>query len=162
VPGIKSIRAVSRYVIVLTLPMGIALAWLVDALQVRARTVGHVLLVLVVGVAATEQVSSRGGYGKAKELSRLQALAAQLPKDCSAFYVTSPPTATSSNVEVQIDAMFVSQLTGVPTLNGYSGQAPKDWDGLFFVRSADYPGHVQHWITTHALSGRMCALADPQ
>ncbi len=161
VPGIKSIRAVSRYVIVLTLPMGIALAWLIDALQPRLRVLGQVALVLLVGVAAFEQVSTRAGYDKATEIRRLNALAAQLPKDCDVFYVTAPPIGNATNVSLQIDAMFVAQLTGIPTLNGYSGQAPKDWDGVFFVRSADYPGHVRQWVQSHGVQGRVCALADP-
>ena len=161
VPGIKSIRAVSRYVIVLTLPIGIVLAWSLDALQTRVRPIGQVVLLILVAVAALEQVGKREGFDKATENARLQALAGKLPKDCKAFYITSPQSAPSSNVSVQIDAMFVAQLTGVPTLNGYSGQAPRDWDGLFFVRSADYPGHVQNWISTHNIAGPVCQLDDP-
>ena len=44
VPGIKSIRAVSRYVLVLALPLAIVLAWMTDALQARLRWRGQIAL----------------------------------------------------------------------------------------------------------------------
>ncbi len=161
VPGIKSIRAVSRYPIVLTLPMAVALAWALDSLLARARLPGRVALAALVALAAVEQVGTRQGYDKAHEAARLTALAAQLPKDCQAFYLISPKDAHSSLVSAHIDAMFVAQLTGVPTLNGYSGQEPRDWRGLFFLRDAAYPGHVAAWARQHDLRGKLCALTDP-
>ncbi len=161
VPGIKSIRAVSRYPIVLALPIGLALAWTLDALVARASRASRLALVLLVAFGALEQVGTRQGFDKAAETARLQALAVQLPKDCRAFYVTSPVNARSTLVSVHIDAMFVAQLTGVPTLNGYSGQEPPNWRGLFFLRDPAYLGFVAHWVRMHGLRGKLCALADP-
>ena len=91
----------------------------------------------------------------------MELLAQPVPKDCRAFYVTSPVNARSTLVSVHIDAMFVAQLTGVPTLNGYSGQEPPNWRGLFFLRDPAYLGFVAHWVRMHGLRGKLCALADP-
>ena len=101
------------------------------------------------------------GYDKAKEATRLHTLAAQLPQDCAAFYMTSPANGRASLVSVHIDAMFVAQLTGVPTLNGYSGQEPKGWAGLYYVRAADYREQVRAWVQAHGVRGRVCELANP-
>ena len=161
VPGVKSIRAVSRYAIVLTLPMGIGLAWALDGLLLRVRRSGRLALTLLVAFAALEQVGARQGYDKAKEATRLHTLAAQLPQDCAAFYMTSPANGRASLVSVHIDAMFVAQLTGVPTLNGYSGQEPKGWAGLYYVRAADYREQVRAWVQAHGVRGRVCELANP-
>jgi hypothetical protein len=162
VPGIKSIRAVSRYVIVLALPMGVAFAWVLDALMPRLRLPAQLAMGLLVAFAALEQVGTRYGYDKAAETQRLETLAAQLPKDCRAFYLTSPTTSRASMVSLQIDAMFVAQLTGVPTLNGYSGQEPKGWAGLYYLHAPGYREFAYAWALTHAVRGRLCELNDPQ
>ncbi len=160
VPGIKSIRAVSRYVIVLALPMAIALAWALDALLTRVRMPGRVALAALVTLAALEQVGTRDGYDKAQAAARIQTLAARLPQGCAAFYVTAPQVDPVLNVSRHIDAMLVAQRTGVPTLNGYSGQAPKDWSGVFQIGDPAYEQHVAAWVQARGVRGRICALPD--
>jgi hypothetical protein len=164
VPGIKSVRAVARYVIVVALPLGIGLAYALDALLAQAREAHKpwqvAALTGLAALALVEQVGTRQGYDKAREWARLQRLAAQVPDDCAAFYLTSRADSTLSLPELQIDAMFAAQLRGIPTLNGYSGQDPKDW-GLFQVREPGYEDRVHAWVQQRKVQGKVCAVADP-
>ena len=167
VPGIKSVRAVARYAVVVALPLSVALAFVLDALLNRARrwrgrqrTVRTALLIAVAAAALLEQAGERLGYSKANELARLHRLAAQLPANCAAFFITSPLKSKLSRTEVQIDAMLVAQLRNIPTLNGYSGQDPQGWH-LFEVREPEYPALVQQWVRERHVPGLICELHDP-
>ncbi|MSP93286.1 MAG: hypothetical protein EXR79_16080 [Myxococcales bacterium] len=167
VPGIKGIRAVARYVVVLALPISIGLALALDGLLARAgrlpahrRRWAQFGLVGLAALALVEQAGTRQGYDKQRELARLDRLAARLPAGCDAFYITSHPASKLSNTEVQIDAMFVAQRTGVPTLNGYSGQDPKGWK-LYFIREPAYLSLVNTWVQERHVAGLVCRLDDP-
>jgi hypothetical protein len=55
------------------------------------------------------------------------------------------------------DAMFVSMLRGVPTLNGRSGKSPPGWP-LEEITAPDYEEKVQKWVASHKLDRRICRL----
>ena len=73
-----------------------------------------------------EQASLLPSYDKADARGRITSIAASLPSHSSTFYFTgSNPL---ENNQLHIDAMWASLQTGVPTLNGYSGNTPNGWD----------------------------------
>jgi hypothetical protein len=55
-----------------------------------------------------------------------------------------------SATDVQIDAMLLSAVRGIPTLNGYSGANPPSW-GLYKVRSPNYEQYVWDWAKRSGL-----------
>ena len=166
VPGAQGIRAVSRFMIVAALPMSVAFAFAVEcAQQWMGRHAGrHAALVALVAGGVFEQFSSGEGefYSIRAENARLQRLAAKLPDGCAAFYVTAhrpgdQPLDSFQNQQWMHDAMLVSILRGVPTLNGRSGKSPPDW-ALREVTAPDYKAKVQEWIARHKLAGKICSL----
>ena len=60
------------------------------------------------------------------------ALAGAIRRDCGAFLFTPLAGAGAGRSgfehgKHQLDAMWAELVTGVPTVNGYSGNAPPDW-----------------------------------
>ena len=162
-PGGGAIRAVSRYVIFLTLPMSIAFAYgLQKALQFaagrRALTVA-VLLVAAFGVFEQFGVPKVNGTGfsTSVEEAYLKTMAARLPADCTAFYVAPGPNARHSTAEYQYDGMMISSVSRVKTLNASSSLFPRDWN-LYFVKNPDYEANVRNWIISQRITGTVCRL----
>lgn len=167
VPGGGSIRAVSRYVIFLALPLSIFIAFAFQALLERIgevtkpamRRVLMVLLFLWGGVMVLEQVGlpPYPAFSKSEDLNRLEYLSEKLPAQCNAFYVEVDPRLPYDATNLQIDAMLLSAVRGIPTLNGYSGANPKDWN-LYRVRSPRYHEYVQDWINENHVEGPVYGL----
>ena len=169
-PGAKAIRAMSRYVIFLTLPMAIAFAFALDygiaqiaSQKMRLRkAVLIVALVLISSIGVFEQfgVFKIGGTGFSKriETAYLNAMAGKLSHDCAAFYVTVKPDENHGAAEYQYDAMLIAVMTGVPTLNGSSSQFPPGWFGLYQVKDPAYEENVKKWIELNKINGQVCRL----
>lgn len=166
-PGGKSIRAVSRYVIVLALPMSIVFAFLIQHALDKALGFRQPLkraglltaLFALVGFGLFEQMAGGSGFSVRAENSYLERLAKRLPEGCDSFYLAVGPEAVRNQFEYQIDAMMVSQMRGVPTTNGYSGQFPRGWfPSLWEVKATGYEENMRGWIEHHALGGNVCRL----
>ena len=171
-PGAQAIRAVARYAIVLTLPMAIAFAYIlqrgVQAMTRRRSLLGQISLAAVIaGVTIFglfEQLNSGVGrnYSISGENMRLKKLAAKLPEDCTAFYIAAGTARTydQDGFEYQQymhDAMLISEIRHVPTLNGRSGKSPPGWS-LRNIRAPDYELNVKRWIAQHKIEGNVCRL----
>jgi hypothetical protein len=168
-PGARAIRAMSRYVIFLSLPMAIAFAyilhsglqWISKQKSLRLKTALAIGITLFAGFGVFEQfgVFTVGGTGFSKrdEMSYLKAMAAKLPVDCKAFYLAPGPRANHSPAEYQYDAMLISILRGIPTLNGSSSQFPANWS-LYFVKDREYEANIKKWIDLNHLDDNVCRL----
>ena len=161
-PGGGAIRAVSRYVIFLTLPMSIAFAYgLQKALQL-ASTRGLKIAVLLIAVFGVfEQLGvpriNGAGFSTTVEETYLKTTAAKLPGDCTAFYVAPGPHANHATAEYHYDAMMISAISRVKTLNASSSQFPRDWN-FYFFKNPDYESKVKEWIDSQKISGKICRL----
>ncbi|HET8783055.1 MAG TPA: hypothetical protein VFM63_11600 [Pyrinomonadaceae bacterium] len=167
-PGGGAIRAVSRYVIFLTLPMAIAFAYALDRSLAYAAAQHHsrrqtlkFLIVALVAFGVFEQFGvnkvSGTGFSKKIEDAYLKTMASNLPSDCSSFYIAAGARPTHSTAEYQYDAMLISMISGVPTLNASSSQFPHDWN-MYFVMKPDYEAKAKEWIDSRRIPGRVCRL----
>ena len=165
VPGADGLRGVARYVMFLALPMAIAFAVVIhQGMQrisvqqnARARRSLTAAMFAVIAFGMFEQLGRAPSISKTTELARLNRLAAKLPDDCASFYVAADPGRRPIKYEYQIDAMLISIMRHVPTLNGYSGHVPPGWS-LREVEASDYEERVAGWIATHNLMGPICRL----
>jgi uncharacterized membrane protein YsdA (DUF1294 family) len=171
VPGAKGLRAISRDVIVLALPMAMVFAvaihrlsaWVLRHPPGLARSGLGAVLLLVLAFAVVEQLNGNSygvSYSIPAENAHLQRLAARLPTGCSAFYLALAPGHPHplNRIQYQHDAMFVSIIDHVPTLNGRSAIPPRDWL-LYAIKSPDYERNVRDWIQKQHIRGRVCRLA---
>jgi hypothetical protein len=159
VPGGQSIRAVARYAIALALPLSVLAAFTIQMTIERTSSLrkGASRLFwlggafLAGGLMVSEQVllPPCPGFSKGAELARLEYLSRKLPGGCMTFYAAPAPSLPLvpdySSTNLQIDAMLISAVRGIPTFNGYSGHSPRDW-GLFKLRSPYYPQYVKDWM----------------
>ena len=162
-PGGGAIRAASRYIIFLTLPMSIAFAYglqkaLERAAGKQALTVA-VLLVAAFGVFEQFGVPKVNGTGFSTKIEEnyLKTMASRLPADCKAFYVAPGPDPKHSTAEYQYDGMMISSVSHVKTLNASSSQFPPDWN-FYFFKNPDYESKVHEWIDSRKITGKICRL----
>ena len=130
VPGLSSVRAVSRIALVMLLPFGILVAggvdWIAQATALRPWR--WVVLLAVIGGLTAESVSYRP-YSTSVQAWRdrqdgVRALlpAARLPPDAILFVTGKRGPDVLDAAE--LDGMILAQDLGLSTLNGYSGNSP--------------------------------------
>jgi hypothetical protein len=149
VPGASAIRAMTRIALLLLIPLSLGLVATLERFKTR-----HGLVLLCTLLIIAEQVQSPPFYDKLADRQRVAALAAQVPRDATAFfYAHFPGPSYLSKETYWIDAMWAQMLTGVPTVNGYSGWAPIGYEK--FAPEAKSPAEkavlvmqLQNWLLT--------------
>lgn len=162
-PGADAIRVPARAGLLLLLPVGLGVAWALESLgRYRWR---RLALALAVVLVVAEQSQTQASYPKGAPTARAQALAAALPEGCSAFVYTALAPLDRVNLGFdQLDAMFASLESGVPTLNGYSGYTPGGWwervgPVLLGVAAPEaLPELARELVRAGAPPGRLCWL----
>jgi hypothetical protein len=128
-PGMKSLRAVTRIMLVVMWPLSLFTAWAVDGfiqLFSHRRRWMLVAVYLIAGLLVVESVFyTHVTYSKAEAQARLDDLHQQIP----APVPEEPVLFVARNQQEpfwtrEIDAMLLAQELGWPTLNGYSGNFP--------------------------------------
>ena len=120
-PGAYGVRVVARVGLLMLLPASVGLALFVQRLQ------GTRPAWVVLGIAALvvlEQGRALPSYDKAEARAYIQSLARRIPPGCEIFFMTPERGSTG---KYNLDAMWVQLRTGVPTVNGYSGNQPPGW-----------------------------------
>lgn len=134
-PGASAIRAVARIGIPLLLPLGLGVALFLE--RMRSRWPAWALALCGLAVAAEQGVTT-GAYPKQAPRLRVAAIAARVTPGSQAFFCSSSGVGGYIAGD-QLDAMWAQLSTGVPTLNGYSGNAPPGWQ--FTDLESRYPGN---------------------
>lgn len=125
-PGVSSIRAVSRVILVMALPVAIMAAMGVESLQ-RLRFPGAASVILLVAAFSLETFAFRPIATPISEWrdrsTPLEKAIDSEPLDRnSVIYVTG--RTQDPDFMPELDAMIFAQDHGLPTLNGYSGNVP--------------------------------------
>jgi hypothetical protein len=168
IPGAVAIRAVARVGILMLIPFSIGLGYFAQA---SSRSAAF----LVAAICLFEQGQGYATYDKLQSRRDIDALVAQVRTECAAFYYSRTYEPNSSQIseqyKLQIDAMWASLQTRVPTINGYAGSAPAGWDDLWENRTFDKAAQsrirkaLDHWTSLHHLDPpRVCWIqsAAPQ
>jgi hypothetical protein len=146
VPGMRAIRIPSRIGLMLLYPAAVGLACMTDALIQR----GWVELAgILAALCMAEQIVDMPYIDKSYHRQRIAAIASAVPRGAAAFYFVSPQQPPTG---VHLDAMWASLETGVPTMNGYSGNFPTGysaWYSASVTTSSDWRlavGNLMTWI----------------
>ncbi|MDH5654755.1 MAG: hypothetical protein OEZ34_02530, partial [Spirochaetia bacterium] len=124
-PGADAIRAVSRIIAVLIFPSAILTAALVD--RIRAIPAAGIYLSWLLSFMVVIENSHFYNYTYSKNDHRF--LVAEIENrltnsGCSVFHYRNPKYVSLFS---DVDAMWASLRTGIPTVNGYSGGIPPGW-----------------------------------
>ncbi len=126
-PGMDSVRVISRIILVILWPLSLFCAWSVSAVLNAPRSGWlKVVTFLLIGLMAAELLFFDPlTFTRAEAQARLdqirQKIPATLPQNPVLFVAKEP---TDLRVTAEIDGMLVAQDLGWPTLNGYSGFFP--------------------------------------
>ena len=120
-PGIKAMRAIARIGLLGLIPAAIALAAFVHVGMEKRST--RFVVILIALLCCLEQLGSAPGFKKVKVYARSQALALQVDPQADAF-LYAPTAAPEDWTLQQLDAMWAQQISGVRTVNVYSGSLP--------------------------------------
>jgi hypothetical protein len=151
VPGASAIRAVGRlglvinFGIILVLAVSLLLARELTKQSQLARRSISVLLVIVF----LEQINSGLELGIDRRDARTWPSADISKSECSTFFIK--PDINRAGFASNLDAMAMSLDSGVPTINGYSGLFPDQWN-LLDTNSPTYYENVEHWISINGLT----------
>jgi hypothetical protein len=134
-PGISSIRAVSRIVLVMMFPVGLLVAlssgWLmsfvVDSSKSMKLFMGMFILVLLGAEVVAYQPYNTPIKSWHERQVHLRALLPKQFSEDSVIYVSKKETEPFYLAE--LDGMILAQDLGVPTINGYSGNVPPGYVG---------------------------------
>ncbi len=154
VPGANGIRAVSRIGFLLLFPVSYAFALFVElSLAARMRT----LLFPACILSVIEQGRTQPSYNKQEIRRGVESVARRVDAGRCGYFYYSPSGTSQLALLAQLDAMSAYLATGVPTLNAYSGNAPRDWrlEDSRIASPADalrLSGELSDWLQTHRLS----------
>jgi hypothetical protein len=126
VPGAAALYAVSRMGMMLLVVWSIGLGLFLEMLATRGRTV---LALGALLVCLLEQGVTTPAFDKQEHRRAVSELAARVDRSDAAFFY-SPHHALLPPWKYHIDAMWASLESGVPTINGYSGNKPRGWEPL--------------------------------
>jgi hypothetical protein len=151
VPGAVAIRAVARIGILLIIPASIGFGVLIE--RHKSTRLPRVALVAIVGLCFAEQLRSSPSYDKYAMRREVQSVAARIPPGTSAFFFTgSDPSHWAID---QVDAMWASLQTNIPTINGYSGTWPPAIRKLIMsdtiAHRSDLENELKRWRETNHL-----------
>ena len=129
IPGINSIRAVTRIELVLLWPMALFIANVITSIPknrnkrtLRFQTAIIIFIMLMLFESASFQLSV---FTKTEAQERLLTLRSKIPESIQENPVLFVSTREGEPwYKTEIDAMLLSQEMGWPTMNGYSGNFP--------------------------------------
>jgi hypothetical protein len=127
-PGVNSIRGVTRIVVIFLFPVAVLLATSLDALSIarvappiRYVARGLIVCLLVFECSDIVHYTSLESDSRGRVQAAAAALPAHLPE--APILLLAPLPNETPNAR-ELDAMWLSQERGWPTLNGYSGNLP--------------------------------------
>ncbi|MDP3895520.1 MAG: hypothetical protein Q8Q62_02470, partial [Mesorhizobium sp.] len=130
-PGFNAVRAVSRVILVMLLPISIVAATGVEALgnvlRVRSAASSLAFGAALAALLVPELALQPAAFSPISEMqARLDRLMPHLPQPLPADAILSVAAVPGADhgAAIEVDAMMLAQRLGIPTINGYSGNAP--------------------------------------
>lgn len=157
VPGLNSLRSMTRIILVLLLFQAIFVAWAVDRLK-DGKFKRWLFLFLPVLILEGMVLHPQYCYDKKQEQAKVDRIAAQLkelPPRSVFIRFADPP---EPGPETNLYAMLAAQQTGMITVNGYSGHNPPGWFLLGWPEEKDRQSALRQW---QKLSGEVFFQQDP-
>jgi hypothetical protein len=154
-PGINSVRVVSRVALVLAWPLALFAAFALDGILRMPGARRRWLLIplcLAAGLMVAESVFyNHATYSKVEAAARLvqlrQKIPAQVPSNPVLLVGGNP---AEPDWATEIDAMLLSQQMGWPTMNGYSGNYPPGYTAV--DTCAQLPSRIESYMEFNGIS----------
>jgi hypothetical protein len=163
IPGFSAIRAVTRIILVMMLPLAMLFGMLIDNLAAtQAYRLRRYFLIMALFVLLVAECSliNQNSSAPSDWRARLNAIEARLPKTLpphSVLAIASEPQKPGQVdypwILAQTDAILVAVTLGIRTLNGYSGNIPATWKPMTTCRDIGDNLHAgQRFLAEHGLT----------
>ena len=158
VPGAAAVRVVSRIQLVLLIPT-ILVACDVIA-QGWRRTEMQMVFVLLACLLLVEQINNAPVFDIDRPAENaFFASVDHVPPACRAFFAQNsrPGPDFQSLYRHNVDSMILAELSGTPTLNGFTTFLPPHWN-LVHPEQPQYLTAVRDWLARHPVRGPICGV----
>ncbi|WP_413741250.1 hypothetical protein ACL2XO_18545 [Sodalis sp. RH15] len=162
VPGAKGMRVTARYALFLNFPITVLVVYFLGKV---ARYKYKGLTIILACLLIMEQIN----LGRSQWLNRQEQLnfikqAEEPPPSCRSFFVSGQRLDESLNKKDDatynvyahnVDAMLLSEIFALRTINGFSTFNPSDWD-FGFQPHETYISRVDNYINKHHIQTGLC------
>lgn len=153
-PIAKSVRAVGRFLLWLSFPIAVVTAYMANRYikfgeQVKTAVVSGIS-VLIIFVSNINTIGVPSAWNYQEEYSFISKLA-EPPMDAEVFYIIDTDDTKDPEYIYQLDAFEIATWYSIKTINGYSGQFPQNWWGIWDIGSRGYENSVFEWIENYSL-----------
>ncbi|MDR2598102.1 MAG: hypothetical protein LBC76_12380 [Treponema sp.] len=150
IPGTSAMRAIARFNHFLSLPAGIIIAcFLAERIRiVNKNYIKYWICTVLITVFFLEHQNTReiSFWTKSQINNYLEKVSAP-PEDCESFLLVN--NTISVNFVYQLDAWTIANKYNIKTINGYSGQFPKNFDYIWEMESNKNYYDILRWINEH-------------
>lgn len=156
VPGGSAIRVPARLNFVLNVLLVLSACLIFEQLRYRRGRIPRLIFPVLGVLLVAEQINIT--HTHVIDRTAENAILARVkrpPVACSSFAFTAPAR-TRRPFPDQIDAMLVARGLNLPTINGYSGWLPQDWN--FPIFDKDYLDHARRWAFIKNVEQGLCGL----
>jgi hypothetical protein len=148
-PGMNSIRAVTRGMLVVMWPLALFMAWSIDGFMQWSKQHSRwwqFVTCFLVGLLLAESIFyNHTTFSKAEALTRLEDLRklipTQIPSNPILFVAANPQKPYG---EQEVDSMLLAQEDGWATLNGYTGNNPTGYQSA--ESCAQLPARIKNYM----------------
>lgn len=161
-PGAKGMRVTSRYFLFLIFPVVLVSTWFLGKIsRNRSSLFFYILCILLM----FEQLNfaPNASFNRAYNKDFIKSVPVP-PQDCKAFYVIGQrkgefpivtDNTTLSYYPHNVDAMLISEVYNLRTINGFSTFNPPGWDFALNPLQS-YMARVQNYINNNNIANGMC------
>ncbi|MBR3516191.1 MAG: hypothetical protein IKO10_07740 [Lachnospiraceae bacterium] len=153
VPVAGSMRAIARFMFWLSFPMAVITSYAADHYLDLAGKKKYIIQGLAVILIFVSNISITGInylWGAAGETGFMAGIS-QPPVDAEVFYIIDSSNIADAPYIYQMDAYEIADHYHLKTINGYSGQFPNGWMGMWDVNNEKYESSVYNWIDKYDL-----------
>lgn len=160
VPGATGIRAVARIGLMLLIPAGVVLAHLTQTAPRRWAWPVVAFCLLEQGQRVADS------YGKQSQRDEVAQVVRAVPPECTSFF-WAPRGPVAYDEKTQVNAMWAALELGVPTLNGYSSNFPREWKLMHHTISTERDEvrlrtDFMSWVVAHELDATATCFLSPE
>lgn len=152
-PVARSIRAVARFLLWLSFPMSVITSYCANRyLDKQGKNIvcRQAVWVILLFISNINRGGVDSGWSAYEELAFIENVSAP-PQDADSFYLIDSKKAGDMPYIYQLDAFEIGTYFSLKTINGYSGQLPLGWEGIWDICAEPYERSVWQWVDTNKL-----------
>lgn len=152
IPVVRSMRAIARFWLWLSFPISVVSAYLGNKyFENSNKKYIAVVFLLLLFVSNINTVGVFSIWDENTEIAKIEEIEPP-PEEVEYFFIYDSSHSGEPAYMYQLDAFEIATIYSIKTINGYSGQMPEEWDGMWDVEAPVYLNGVKRWADKHGLN----------